>query len=71
MSTTGVTKSPEGSNSLKFVEPVEFARYLVSHEALERADVPEDDLLGLRNQKTGLTLVVRGAGFRQWLRRGH
>jgi hypothetical protein len=49
------------------VDPAVFAERLISHERLERMDVPEDDLLGLRNVQTGEVLFVSGARFRSWL----
>ena len=53
--------------SLKFVEPAVFAERMVSRERLERFEVPDDDLLGLRNLQTGETLYVNGTRFRSWV----
>lgn len=44
-----------------------FAERLISRERLERVDVPEDDLLGLRNLQTGEVWFVSGTRMRSWL----
>ncbi|MEZ6066840.1 MAG: hypothetical protein R3B90_14305 [Planctomycetaceae bacterium] len=50
------------------VDPAYFAQQLVSHAPYSRADEPQDDMLGLRNDLTGELLRVQGTRFRQWMR---
>ncbi|MFV0442529.1 MAG: hypothetical protein ACK5Q5_03055 [Planctomycetaceae bacterium] len=52
------------------VEPAVYAEWLLSREAMERVQVPDSDLLGLRNVRTGETLYVRGSGLQRWLQTG-
>lgn len=51
------------------VDPAVFAERLVSRDSLERFDLPQDDLLGLRNPQTGEMLFVNGSRFRRWMLR--
>lgn len=51
----------------RLVDPAVFVERMISRDPLERADVPQDDLLGLHNPQTGETLFVQGAGFRRWM----
>jgi hypothetical protein len=41
---------------------------MISHDRFERVNLPEDDLLGLRNSQTGETLYVEGSRLRTWMR---
>lgn len=64
---TAVLAAPMRLKTRKLVDPAVFAERLISRERLERADLPQDDLLGLRNPQTGETLFVQESGFRRWL----
>lgn len=52
----------------QIVDPAVFAECMISRDLLERADIPQDDLLGLRNLRTGEMLFVEGGSFRRWMR---
>ena len=64
---SGVVVSLGPQKRRQFVDPAVFAERIISHERLERADLPQDDLLGLRDMCTGETMFVHGAWFRRWL----
>jgi hypothetical protein len=69
MSSVAVPMTHFRSHFRRVVDPAVFAERLLSREALERVNLPEDDLLGLRNRETGELLLVRESGFRRWLMR--
>jgi len=55
------------TSSRRLVEPAVFAERMLSHERLERFELADDNLLGLRNTQTGETLYVDACRFRSWL----
>lgn len=69
MSIPTVTLPTPGNAAPRLVEPAVYAERLLSREAMERVHLPDDDLLGLRNLRTGELVCVQASGWQRWLHR--
>lgn len=68
MTTTNRDLPPrQESGPAPIVTPQVFAERLLSRESLERIQVPESDLIGLRNSLTGETLYVNEFRLQRWM----